>query len=452
MRQQLGLVALLVSVPVIGAVGLVLDAPLVAVLLLAVAWALFVVQLASGRSGRALLAYGRLRLAALRHDHPDAGGSRRKLGPPARGSRGLPRLAWSQDGWAHADGYLAGLEQLSEWFDITAFGCESRLRGEPPVPLELLPAIGYGPGIKLDGLERRLRDFDVVWAGGSFEGTTWQALDARGGGGPAVATIEYENVFGNYGGRDHPIRARSLREVDHFCATATTVAALLMLDGVEESRISLVPMVVDVPRGQVEPRRSELGFGPGDVVGLYLGRLIPDKGVASLIGALAWARRMPGGERLRLVIAGEGPASGDLRRLVHGYGLEEVVSFSGQVDPETRRHLLASADFLALPSLAVPGWLEQFGRVIPEAFAFGLPVIGSASGAIPEVIGDAGLTAPPGDFGALAGALLEMAGDEARGALAARARSRARLYTQEAFAERMRDALMQGIEHRRRAS
>jgi glycosyltransferase involved in cell wall biosynthesis len=446
MRQKLGLVTLLVSVPAAGAVlALVLDAPLVAVLLLAAVWALFVLQLASGRSGRALIAYGRLRIAALGQDHPDAGGSPRRIGPPPSDAGGLPRLAWSHDGWAHADGHLAALGHLSQWFDITAFGCESRWRGEPPVPLELLPAIGYGAGIKLDGLEARLRDFDVVWTGGSFEGTTWQALDARSQGGPAVVSLEVENVVGNYGGPDNPLRARSLREVDHFCATSSAAAALLMLDGVEESRISLVPMVVDMPHAESHRRADE------EVAGVYLGRLIPDKGLPSLIGALAWARRFPGGERLRLVVAGEGPAEADLRRLVRAYELDDVVRFAGAVGPEERRRLLASSDFLALPSLAVPEWLEQFGRVVPEAFAFGLPVIGTASGAIPEVVGDAGRIVAPGDFGALAGALLEMASDDARAALAARARARARLYTAEAFAERMRDALMQGIEHRRRA-
>jgi glycosyltransferase involved in cell wall biosynthesis len=87
--------------------------------------------------------------------------------------------------------------------------------------------------------------------------------------------------------------------------------------------------------------------------------------------------------------------------------------------------------------------------VIPEGFAFGLPVLGSATGAIPEVAGDAGLIVPPGDFGALAGALLTMADPDKRAALSERARARAALYTVEAFAERVRDALMRGIEHRR---
>src|SRR3954470_1442605 len=191
--RALRLVAVLASVPLVGAaLGLALGGELLALLpvvvLLAAVWALVVLQLASGRSGRAFMAYGRLRIAPLRHRHPDAGGQQRLVGPAPRSSPDRPKLAWSHDGWAHADGHLVGLGALAEWFDVTAFGCESRRRGEPTVPLELLPAIPYGPGIKLRGLEERLQGFDVVWTGGSFEGTTWQALDARDRGGPAVVS------------------------------------------------------------------------------------------------------------------------------------------------------------------------------------------------------------------------------------------------------------------------
>ena len=51
-----------------------------------------------------------------------------------------------------------------------------------------------------------------------------------------------------------------------------------------------------------------------------------------------------------------------------------------------------------LPSLTRPNWKEQFGRVLIEAMASGVPVIGSDSGAIPDVIGQAGLIFPEGDF------------------------------------------------------
>ena len=55
-----------------------------------------------------------------------------------------------------------------------------------------------------------------------------------------------------------------------------------------------------------------------------------------------------------------------------------------------------------MPSLPTPGWLEQFGRVAVEAMACGVPVVASDTGALPDVVGDAGLLVPPGDPEALA--------------------------------------------------
>jgi glycosyltransferase involved in cell wall biosynthesis len=58
-----------------------------------------------------------------------------------------------------------------------------------------------------------------------------------------------------------------------------------------------------------------------------------------------------------------------------------------------------------LPSLTTPRWKEQFGRVLIEAMACGVPVVGSDSGEIPQVVGDAGLIFPEGDAAGLAAAL-----------------------------------------------
>jgi glycosyltransferase involved in cell wall biosynthesis len=68
-------------------------------------------------------------------------------------------------------------------------------------------------------------------------------------------------------------------------------------------------------------------------------------------------------------------------------------------------------DVLALPSLTRSNWKEQFGRVLVEAMASGVPVIGSNSGAIPGVIEDAGFVVPEGEAAALAAALERMRAD-----------------------------------------
>src|SRR5260221_14335510 len=84
-------------------------------------------------------------------------------------------------------------------------------------------------------------------------------------------------------------------------------------------------------------------------------------------------------------------------------------------------------DALVLRSLTTPVWKEQFGRVLTEAMACGVPVVGSSSGAIPEVIGEAGLIFPEGDAAALAGCLAKLQQPPAlRLALAQRGLARAR--------------------------
>ena len=74
-------------------------------------------------------------------------------------------------------------------------------------------------------------------------------------------------------------------------------------------------------------------------------------------------------------------------------------------------------DVLAVPSLTTIWWKEQYGRVIAEAMACGVPVVGSDSGAIPEVVDSAGLIVPEGDVGALRDGLCRVIFTEIRGRL-----------------------------------
>jgi glycosyltransferase involved in cell wall biosynthesis len=124
----------------------------------------------------------------------------------------------------------------------------------------------------------------------------------------------------------------------------------------------------------------------------YAGRLVAEKGIHSLHAA---ARMLP---EVRVRIAGDGPL-GDMLRP------EPQFELLGIIPRRDMRQFWQSIDVLAVPSLTTPRWAEQFGRVIVEAMAAGVPVIGSSSGAIPEVIGNAGLVFPEGDAAALANAI-----------------------------------------------
>lgn len=164
----------------------------------------------------------------------------------------------------------------------------------------------------------------------------------------------------------------------------------------------------------------------------YVGRLLhPHKGLDVLLDA---AEADP---RLHVAIAGAGPHEDALRRRAATPALAGRVTFHGHLAGDELAAFYRGIDVLAVPSVAAPGWLEQFGRVAVEAMAAGVPVVASDSGALRDVVGGAGVLVPPGDAAALAAALADVALDPARAAdLRATGLARAAEYTWESIAER----------------
>jgi glycosyltransferase involved in cell wall biosynthesis len=182
----------------------------------------------------------------------------------------------------------------------------------------------------------------------------------------------------------------------------------------------------------VYPRPREPRMGDQFLVG-YIGRLIFDKGLGVLIEAIA---SLPPSYRLRLV--GSGPDREALEQLAASKGVAERVEFAGAVSTQEIPQVFDAMDAMALPSLTRKNWKEQFGRVLIEAMACETPVIGSDSGEIPNVIGDAGLVTPEGDVQALAAAIARLGSNPAlRADLARRGRQRILdRFTQEQVARR----------------
>jgi glycosyltransferase involved in cell wall biosynthesis len=163
----------------------------------------------------------------------------------------------------------------------------------------------------------------------------------------------------------------------------------------------------------------------------YAGRLVPEKGVDLLLQAAA---QTPG---VRVRIVGAGPERRGLADLIEKLDLRSRASLEPMLPSTQMPALLAELDALVLPSRTRPNWMEQFGRVLIEAMACGVPVIGSDSGELPNVIGDAGLVFPEADVAALAAHLRRLRDDPAlRADLAERGRARVlSRYTQQTIAE-----------------
>ena len=117
---------------------------------------------------------------------------------------------------------------------------------------------------------------------------------------------------------------------------------------------------------------------------------------------------------VRLVIVGDGPLEKRLRKRAAALLIDNRVSLLGSRAAKELPPLLGAMDAMVLASRTTRRWKEQFGRVIIEAHACGTPVIGSNSGAIPDVVGQGGIIFPEGDTAALSQAILAVRHDAAR--------------------------------------
>ncbi len=200
---------------------------------------------------------------------------------------------------------------------------------------------------------------------------------------------------------------------------------------------SVVPNAVDT--GVFRPMerencRRELGVS-GFVAG-YVGRLVEEKGLMDMVDALPFCS-----SDVTLLFVGTGPFQEALQRRATAIGKAGQARFLGSRPLDELARVMNALDVLVLASRTTPSWKEQFGRVIIEAQACGTPVIGSDSGAIPEVIGSGGLVVPERNPMALAQALEEMRSrPEQRQRMGALGRQQVeKQYTWERVAQQMRD-------------
>lgn len=202
-----------------------------------------------------------------------------------------------------------------------------------------------------------------------------------------------QNIMRHYPPPFNWLQRRALQRIAGAYACSNEAVDLLRRKGFEKP-VSIIPFGVNTEVFQPlnESKRTEpptIGF---------VGRMLPGKGLHVLANALAKLQDMS----WRLLIVGDGPERASFERALTEHELIGRTRFTGAVSYEAVPDLYHQMDLLVMPTHTTRRIREQFGRVLVEAMASGVPIVATTCGAIPEVISDAGIVVTEGDADALA--------------------------------------------------
>jgi glycosyltransferase involved in cell wall biosynthesis len=239
--------------------------------------------------------------------------------------------------------------------------------------------------------------------------TTWQVIRWRARRWPGTPLTLYaaQNVVMRFPAPFPRLERRAYDAVDHAFPITPAALNVLRTKGYG-GPATIVPLGVDTALFTPRPRPpGERRFTVG-----FVGRLEPHKGILDLLEAV---RRLD----CDLLVVGRGSLSPAVREAAARR--PDRVTLRDWADHDTLPGLLTRMDVLAMPSVEgvqrnVVPWIgialrEQFGRVLVEAMACGVPVVGSDVGEIAHVIGPAGMTFPGGDVDGLADRLVRLRDD-----------------------------------------
>lgn len=269
---------------------------------------------------------------------------------------------------------------------------------------------------RMSSLKDALVSFTIAHTAEIYHYYTYQAVQAKQKNkNLKVVVTVWDNSFGrfeyNYTSRlknpprfwqhkiNHVIN-EVVKGADYFLPVTNYSRALLTEYGVPDSKMEIItPAVVKEEREELNPEIifKELEIPSTAEVYIMVNRLVKEKGVYDVLYAFKMYRRelKEVTNNKVLLIIGKGPEQENMQRLVKEWGLETQIKFVSYLSNDKVKQIYKKAKCLMLGSYATPLWQEQFGFVLAEAIINQCPVVAAGSGAIPEVVENAGILVQP---------------------------------------------------------
>ncbi|OGH68388.1 MAG: hypothetical protein A3D53_02905 [Candidatus Magasanikbacteria bacterium RIFCSPHIGHO2_02_FULL_45_10] len=281
----------------------------------------------------------------------------------------------------------------------------------------------FGRYNMLFGLENELRAYDIAHTVELYNYYTLQAVRAkRLNTKLKVVTTVVDNTFGRFEYNYWPrfrmppaywrekinvIMQESIRGIDAFLAISSYSAELIRDLGAPQNKITIIPEgFVLPPVKKADGLIKKYGL-EGASFYLSISRQVWEKGVYDVLYSWKmYQHSSPKAAQQILVMVGDGPEYANIDRLIKEFNLKANVKHIKTIPYEDLQQLYPHARALLLGSTPTRTWQEQYGYVLAEAIMHGCPVISTISGAIPEVIENAGILVPPANPVAIKDALL----------------------------------------------
>jgi len=331
-------------------------------------------------------------------------------------------------------------EPLTEWFDLTAIGTTKAVNDIQNIqfPIKQLTCIPqyfasmpklisimytlFGDTQWLNGFDKAVAGSDIVHSVELFNGYSLQAVRAKKKGLVKAVTLTiHENIpflYDNYAVK-MSLKQEVVEGTDRFLAINKMSREMLLLEGVDEKRISVIPQSVDTSvfhpstvadKIHLKKLRKKYNLSENDFVVLAVGRMVWEKGWYDLIpAALRVSKKL---KNVKFLFIGSGPEKEYLETFSKRHGLNEVITFMtlpySQMDSMFR-----IADLFVYPSLPTSKWNAQFGGgVLTEAMSSGLPIVATLNGGVIDLVGkEGGIFLQPQRFSDLADAIIKFAHD-----------------------------------------